>query len=55
MRKATEFIESSDLTIAEISSMCGYDNIRTFNNVFKKIMGCTPSEVKKKDVKNFPS
>ena len=53
-RKAVELLISGELSVSEISATCGYDNIRTFNNVFKRIMGCTPSDVRKKDVKNFP-
>jgi len=48
VRKATEMLLKTDMTVSEISSACGYDNIRTFNNVFKKVMGIVPSDVRKK-------
>ena len=43
---ATSYIEKSEKTFAEISALCGFVSIRTFNNVFKRIMGCTPTEYK---------
>ncbi len=48
VRKATEMLLKTDMTVSEISSACGYDTIRTFNNVFKKVMGVTPSDIRKK-------
>lgn len=45
--KAMELLLTSDMTIAEISSASGYENIRTFNNVFKRITGFMPSTIKK--------
>ncbi len=45
--KAVELLGMSDMTVTEISRACGFDNIRTFNNVFKKITGKTPSRIKK--------
>ena len=48
--RATELIQSnhSRHNFTEIATRCGYDNVRTFNNVFKRIMGCTPSDYKNK-------
>ena len=45
---AAELIRRNDTnhSFTEISARCGYDNIRTFNNVFKRIMGCTPTDYK---------
>lgn len=44
---AAEYIRNGRKTFTEISSLCGYDTVRTFNNVFRRIMNCTPSEYKK--------
>ena len=44
--KAIELIVSDDLSITEVSRRCGFNNIRTFNNVFKSVMGMAPSEIK---------
>lgn len=35
---------SSDINISEVARQCGYSCVRTFNNVYKKQMGITPSE-----------
>ncbi len=48
VRKATEMLLKTDMTVSEISSVCGYDTIRTFNNVFKKVMGVAPRDIRKK-------
>ena len=45
--EAVELLTTTDLTITEISRSCGFENIRTFNNVFKKITGDTPSKIKR--------
>ena len=49
---AVEYIKTGQKSFTEIASLCGFDNIRTFNNVFKKIMNCTPSEFKQKIFQN---
>ena len=47
LEKATELIRSNKYSFVEISEMLGYNHIRTFNRVFKKYVGVTPSEYKK--------
>ena len=43
VRKAnTLLLKGESVTKAALS--CGFDSIRTFNNIYKKIMGITPSE-----------
>ncbi|MCI8599615.1 MAG: AraC family transcriptional regulator [Lachnospiraceae bacterium] len=37
-------LRHTDSKITEIALNCGFNNIRTFNRVFKEITGCTPSE-----------
>ncbi len=44
--KAIEMIRNTNHTIAEIATKCGYENIRTFNNTFKRITGMAPSRFK---------
>ena len=44
--KAMELLLTTDMTISEVSSVSGYENIRTFNNVFKRITGVVPSTIK---------
>ena len=45
--KSIELLTETTLTISEIALNCGFSNIRTFNNVFKKITGTTPKNVRK--------
>lgn len=45
--EAVELLSTSDMTVTEISHACGFDNIRTFNNVFKKITNKTPTDIKR--------
>ena len=46
INKAVKLIKSTDYTVSEISAQCGFANIRTFNNVFHRITGMTPSELR---------
>lgn len=43
---AIELLTSTEKNISEIAFLCGFDTIRTLNNVFKSIAGVTPSEIK---------
>ena len=43
---AGNYIRKGGKSFAEISKLCGFDTPRTFNNVFKRVMGCTPTEYK---------
>jgi AraC-like DNA-binding protein len=43
---AEEQIRSGALPITTIALECGFNNIRTFNRVFKAIKGCTPSSLR---------
>ncbi len=49
MRMATELLETSSLSIKEISNMCGYENFNFFARVFKKNIGLSPSEYRKQN------
>ncbi|UCE93652.1 MAG: AraC family transcriptional regulator, partial [Flavobacteriaceae bacterium] len=40
--------KNSDLSIAEISYQCGFNNLTNFNRKFKSIKGMTPSDFRKK-------
>jgi len=41
---ASRWLLDSDLSIGEISFMCGFNNIANFNRLFKKEKNCTPKE-----------
>ena len=47
MRMAIQYLETSNLSIKEISSMCGYTNFNFFARVFKKHTGYAPTEYRK--------
>ena len=49
VHKAVKMLKGSCSTIADISAQCGFSNIRTFNNVFRKVTGMTPSEFRNTD------
>lgn len=46
VNKAIELIRQSGDTFTDISAHCGFSSIRTFNNVFRKITGMTPSQLR---------
>lgn len=41
---AANELRNTEKKFTEIALNCGFNNIRTFNRVFKEITGCTPSE-----------
>lgn len=44
--RAIELITASEKSISEIAFLCGFDTIRTLNNVFKSVAGLTPSAIR---------
>lgn len=44
--RAEELIVNTGKPITEIAFECGFNSIRTFNRVYKKIKGCTPSKLR---------
>ena len=51
VNKAIEIIKQTEYTFAEISIQCGFPNIRTFNNVFRRITGQTPTQLRNTSAK----
>lgn len=45
--EACNYLKSTELTVAEISGRVGVDSIRSFNRLFIKIIGQTPTEYRK--------
>lgn len=45
--EASKLLLSTRHSISHISTLCGFENIRTFNNVFRRITGMTPSQFRK--------
>ena len=48
VNKAIELLGNDSLTVIDIAMKCGFNNVRTFNSVFKSVTGMTPSEMKNK-------
>lgn len=46
INKSIELLKNTHLTISEISSICGFSTPSYFSNVFYKIKGCSPKEVR---------
>jgi len=44
LQKARELLETTELTALDIALECGYNNVRTFNRVFREKTGMTPSD-----------
>jgi AraC-like DNA-binding protein len=45
---AKELLETTNLSITEISLTCGYNDINFFSRVFKETSGCSPTSYKQK-------
>jgi len=48
LSKAKALFGNKDLSLGEIAKMCGYNNISTFTESFKKIIGMKPKEYREK-------
>lgn len=48
IQHACLLITTTDLPYIQISHMCGFDSLRSFNRNFLKYCNCTPSEYKKR-------
>lgn len=47
INRACVLIAENELSISEVAYECGFSSIRTFNRIFSKKKGCTPTEYKK--------
>ena len=45
IEKATTLIQTTNISITAIADKCGFNNIRSFNRIFKKIVGATPTNI----------
>lgn len=44
---------TTDLSISEIAQLSGFDNGNYFCNVTKKLLGCSPSQIRKSNIENI--
>lgn len=51
LEKSLNLLQNSNLTITEISMKCGFSGSSYFTETFRKKLGCTPSEYRKKKIK----
>jgi AraC-like DNA-binding protein len=49
---ACELIDTTDMSVTNISMECGFGSIRNFNRTFMKLKGTTPSEYKSRKSNN---
>jgi len=47
IKKAVDLLRSTENTVSDIAAQCGYDNVRTFNNTFRRITGQSPCALRK--------
>ncbi len=46
IQRAAELLESTNLKIAEVGALCGFQEMSYFSKVFRDAKGCTPKEYK---------
>ena len=45
---AKELLCATNMTVKEIGALCGYDDVNFFRKIFKKAVGCAPSEYRER-------
>ena len=45
--RAVELLKNTPDTVAHIAFECGFNSTVSFNKMFKKVMGCTPGEMRR--------
>lgn len=53
IKKATEMLRHTDLSIKDIAAKTGYENANYFNKVFRKITGFSPKEFRESKISNL--
>ncbi|MNF92233.1 DNA-binding transcriptional regulator AraC [compost metagenome] len=51
MNKAMELLEKTELKVQDVATLVGYYTIASFNRMFKKHTGITPSEFRRERLK----
>jgi AraC-like DNA-binding protein len=47
IQNACRYLRSSEKDVAEVAMLCGFHDAAYFSNVFKRVMGITPSAYRK--------
>lgn len=47
---AVKLLNTGNYTVSDVAIQCGYDNVRTFYNAFRRVTGQTPSQFRKANV-----
>lgn len=50
MYKASRLLRESDMKLLQVASAVGYDSDGAFNKAFKRVLGVTPGEYRRKDI-----
>lgn len=50
IKKAEKYLMNKEYNITEIAYICGFNSIKTFNRLFKKTKGLSPTEYRKKAI-----
>lgn len=53
IKKASEMLRHTDLSVKDIATRTGYENANYFNKVFRKITGFSPSEFRESKISNL--
>jgi DNA-binding response OmpR family regulator len=48
LKETLRLVQEQEVSFAEASSLCGFNNPSYFSRAFKKVYGCTPSEYREK-------
>lgn len=48
IKRVCELLQTEDMNIADIAFECGFRNLSNFNRQFRKLLGCSPLEYKKR-------
>ncbi len=54
IRRSMELLETTDMTVTEIASLCGFNQVSYYNRKFAGIAGCTPTEYRRCREKKTP-